>query len=131
MQPKTLTTLGELRIGDRFVYPKRVDPWQKMGHTKNNSAINQIAAHNKQPVHKYNELKKNSTPVVFLRHTALVPGEEFFMEDLSVGDVFKTTESDAEYTVISTGYPVYTIRQPNGDKVKAGNVLKVIFVKHG
>jgi hypothetical protein len=84
MQPKTLTTLGELRIGDRFHYPKRVDPWQLVKFEKNKVHVNQFAAHvPEKPLHKYDDVKAATTPVIFLRHTQ----EGLFAKDELTGKV--------------------------------------------
>lgn len=105
MQRQTIATLAELRPGDRFNYMKRVDVWQVVKQTSGYTAVNQFMPW-KQAVHMHDELKKNTTPVKFLRHTKPLPGDEAMLNDLTVGDVFYTNNDIMnEYTVIETGYP--------------------------
>jgi hypothetical protein len=88
MQKKTITSLGELRTGDRFTYSvKRLDVWQVMEKKGNHIEVNQMLPGG-LPRLKYNEKKNSKTSVVFLRHTDPLPGEECFIEDLKIGDVF-------------------------------------------
>jgi len=132
MNQRTFTTLGELRIGDRFVFgPARVDVWQVVNQTQKHTEVNQYAKATGRFIHKYDERKKKTTRVLFIRHTVPVPGEEFFMEDLKEGDVFTLPQQSTQYTVAKTGDVFYTITQPDGSKGKAGILTKIIFVKHG
>lgn len=68
MEAKTATTLGELVIGDRFTYPKREDVWQVMEKTKTHAMVNQILPWGTK-IHMFDEMKRNSIPVVFRRHS--------------------------------------------------------------
>lgn len=136
MQHKTRTTLGELRIGDSFTFASkaklpRVDVWRVMDSNKKWVMVNQINAISKIPILRQNELKRKDTEVVFLRHTVPVPGEEIFIEDLKAGDVFRSDDfGGMEFTVVKENYPFYTVEDDKGQVAKAGNLLKVIFVKH-
>lgn len=88
MQPKTITTLGTLRIGDRFCYPGKTDVWQVItGVTKSKTAINQFYA-NGERVHKYDLQRTNDTRVKFLRHTQLEFSDETTLGHLQTDDVF-------------------------------------------
>jgi len=86
MNRNTLTTLGALRVGDRFHYLKRVDVWQVTSQTRTHTSVNLPGLNGF--VHKFDELKKASTQVVFLRHTIPQPGEQCLLRDLNPGDVF-------------------------------------------
>lgn len=87
MDRNTLTTLGQLRIGDRFHYPKRVDVWQVIHKTSTQVSVN-LPGLGESFVHKYPELKRGTTPVIFMRHTKPLPGERCLFQDLKHGDVF-------------------------------------------
>lgn len=105
MQHKTQTTLGLLREGDRFYFPKDINEvWQVTSKTPRAVALNQFI--NDQKIYKYDELKKASTPVVFLRHTIPAQGEQWSIEQLRRGDVFHL-EGDilTEYIVTYNHYP--------------------------
>ncbi|MFL5811411.1 MAG: hypothetical protein ACJ749_17945 [Flavisolibacter sp.] len=88
MERNTLTTLGLLRIGDRFTYPKRVDVWQVMSKTSNQVFVNQISPFKNATIHQYDEMKRASTQIKFIRHTKPLPGEEVLVKDLTEGDMF-------------------------------------------
>lgn len=85
-----MTTLGELRVGDRFMYKKRADIWQVTGREGKNRqlvTINQVLPWGDK-IHKFDELKPAGTLVRFLRHTVPVAGECWKLEELRPGDVF-------------------------------------------
>jgi hypothetical protein len=134
MNHKTLTTLGELRIGDSFVYKlNRQDVWRVMARADKNKrvAVNQVF--NGEPLHKYDELKKGSTSVVFLRHTIPVPGEEIFIEDLKEGDVFHNLQDIIhEYVIEQKGHDFWLVRRTDQAAAAGywGRLTKVIFVRH-
>lgn len=89
MERKTVTTLGRLRVGDSFVYKlSRGDVWRVMAlaDKKRRVAVNIINVLG-QPIYKRDDMVKVEKSVVFLRHTVPVPGEEIFLDDLSVGDI--------------------------------------------
>lgn len=68
MERNTITTLGELQVGDRFTYPRRVDVWTVTEQIPpKNTAVNQFLPWGDK-IHKFDEMKKNSTQVRFLRH---------------------------------------------------------------
>lgn len=132
MQRKTLTTLKELRIGDSFVFVKKDQPWRVMARADKSGkvAINQVINYN--PVHKYDELRKGNSQVIFLRHTIPVPGEECFIEDLVPGDVFhKTDDIIHEYVVVKRGENFWDVRRMDcAAPEKAGKLAAVVFVRH-
>lgn len=69
MERNTITTLGDLLIGDRFTFVKRTDEvWQVTGKTATHVSINQFNPAGNQ-LRKYDELKKRSMHVRFLRHS--------------------------------------------------------------
>jgi hypothetical protein len=134
MNHKTLTTLGQLRIGDSFVYKlNRQDIWRVIAKAdrSNRVAVNQIF--NGKPIHKYDELKRASTSVVFLRHTVPVQGEEIFIEDLKEGDVFHNLEDIIhEYVIEKTGNDYWLCRRLDQSAPAGywGRLTKVVFVRH-
>lgn len=133
MNPKTPTTLGQLRIGDSFVYPKRVDPWRVTARADKNGkvAVNQWNAGTEKWIHKFDELKKQSTAVLFLRHTIPVPGEECMIDDLNPGDVFYRPDDVVhEYVMVKRGIQFSDVRRiDEAACIKAGVAAKVIFVR--
>jgi hypothetical protein len=99
MERNTITTLGQLREGDRFTYPRRVDVWQVTGFLDSQCLINQFSPGGTK-IHPYDSLKKKNTMVKFLRHTKPEPGEQCLLKDLKIGDVFYTGDDViTEYTV--------------------------------
>lgn len=134
MQQKTMTTLNQLRIGDSFVFPRRTDVWRVMARAdkKGRVAINQIV--NGRAIFAYDELKKGSKEVMFLRHTIPVPGEECFIEDLKEGDRFHMTDDIIhEWEIVQVGpTPQFvTIRRTDQPAPgKAGVLAKVVFISH-
>ena len=137
MQPKTQTTLNQLRIGDSYVYPKRQDPWRVMARADKNGrvAVNQISVSDRKPIFKHDELKKGSTTVIFLRHTVPVPGEAILIESLAVGDIFHTPDDIIhEWEVTRTKHPgswMVGIRRLDQAAGSYTNGLStVVFIKH-
>ncbi|SEW02147.1 hypothetical protein SAMN05428988_1333 [Chitinophaga sp. YR573] len=92
MERNTVTTLGALRNGDRFHFPKRVDIWEVTGSTRNHTSIN-LPGLNGVFTNKYDDLKKSSTSVVFMRHTQPLQGEQCLYKDLKPGDIFHMTNN--------------------------------------
>lgn len=134
MNPKTLTTLDQLRIGDSFVYRRRTDPWRVMAMADKNGrvAVNQIHPEKRTPLWRYDDLKKGKTKVLFIRHTHPVAGEEFFIDDLVAGDIFKREATDVhEWELMKHNVPFSDVRrldQPSNGK--AGMMTKIIFIRH-
>jgi hypothetical protein len=109
MERNTQTMIGQLRKGDRFVYKRtRTDVWEVMTplDSKGKVAVNQLTESGHR-VRKYDELVKGKKPVVFLRHTVPVSGEDIFLSDLKRGDVFLSPPDENgdqhEYLVVETG----------------------------
>lgn len=68
MQPKTPTTLGKLRIGDRFYYGQTKDVYEVIRHEGVFTIINKPP-----PLSlRYPTSKSKETPVVFLRHKTTI-----------------------------------------------------------
>jgi hypothetical protein len=132
MERKTMTTLGELRIGDSFTFLKRADVWNVTARAdkKGKVAINQLDD-NKKPLLKYDELKKASTEVLFLRHTIPVPGEECFICDLNEGDIFyKPDDIIHDFEMVKRGHFFYEVRRLDQmASIRAGKMAVVIFVR--
>jgi hypothetical protein len=132
MERKTLTTLGELRIDDRFVYPKRGDAWTV---TARADRIGRVAINQKRDdgslVLKYDELKKASTQVIFLRHGSPLEGEECFICDLNTGDTFfKLDDVVHEYEMKEKGHHFSKVRRlDEAAHIMAGNMATVVLVK--
>lgn len=133
MTPKTTTTLNELRIGDSFVYPKRVDPWRVTARADKSGrvAVNQWNAGTSSWIWKQDDLKKGKTKVVFLRHTVPVPQEECMIDDLQEGDVFIRPEDPIhEWILVRHGHIFSDVRKiSEAAPSKAGKMARVIFVR--
>lgn len=133
MQPKTLTTINQLRIGDSFVFPKRVDPWRVTARADKNGrvAVNQWNAGTEKFIHKFDELIKGSKQVIFLRHTVPVPGEECLVDDLQPGDIFfRPDDVVHEYVLVKHGHQFSDVRRVDEAAcIKAGRGAKIIFVR--
>lgn len=129
-----MTTLGELRIGDSFVYPKRTDPWRVRARADRNGrvAVNQLSTSGKW-AYKHDELKKAKTIVLFLRHTVPVAGEPCMLEDLDPGDIFLRPEDSVnEYVLVSKRQLFCDVRKTSEAAcIKAGTMATVIFVRKG
>lgn len=132
MQRKTLTTLGELRIDDRFVYPKRGDVWCVTAKADKNK---RVAVNQKKDdgsfIFKYDELKASSTRVLFLRHGKPLEGEEAFICDLEVGDTFKMIGDDVhEFVLQKKGNQFAQVRRlDQAAHFMGGNMATVILLK--
>jgi hypothetical protein len=133
MERKTMTTLGELRIGDRFVYPKANVVWQVIGTDgkKNNVAVNQMNSKN-EPIYKHHHFKKPFIKVLFLRHTVILPQEECFIQDLQPGDIFcKVDDIVNEYELIEQGKAFSKVRRLDKAFTEMAGVLAtVIYLSH-
>lgn len=135
MEAKTVTTLGELRIGDSFVYSlSRGDVWRVMAMADKNKrvAVNQIDPRTRKPVWKHDELKKANKKVVFLRHTVPVAGEPCLIDDLVPGDIFKRPEDSVhEWMLVNHGHMFSDVRRTDEPACgKAGKMAQVIFLRH-
>lgn len=126
MQRNTVTTLGELRIGDRFHFLKRVDVWEITGKTRSHNSIN-LPGLNGVFINKYDDLKKSSTPVVFMRHTIPEPGEECIFSDLKYGDIFHLPDNVINEYIITKGGCVQGVNCIYPATVSGTD--KVIFVR--
>jgi len=68
MDRNTMTTLGELQKGDRFVYQrKQNDVWEVVSITNNYVSVNQFLSG--QKTHTHDIIQKKGIKVRFLRHT--------------------------------------------------------------
>lgn len=138
MNKNETTTLSSLRIGDAFVFANRFkktsDVWRvtarqdKAGRV----AVNQVNPDTRQMVHKYDELKRASVRVVFLRHTVPVIGEECLLDDLVPGDRFKMPDDSVHtWILVRHGNQFSDVRRTDHVScVKGGRAAKVIFVSH-
>lgn len=69
MERNTITTIGKLEVGDRFVFIKRPDDvWEVIQQLPKYTVINQTLG-NGNKVHKYDDMKKHAIQVKFMRHT--------------------------------------------------------------
>lgn len=102
MQRNIITTLGTLRIGDRFCFTGKADVWQVVnfiGRAK--VAINQFDPNTKKRLHVFDIFKSSSVQVKFLRHTVFEFGDDCFIENLEPGNVFTLgTNIVIEYELI-------------------------------
>jgi hypothetical protein len=131
MQRNTITTLGELRTGDRFCFVMKDEVWQVTGFTRTQVTINKFTSHGTQ-IFKHDEMKLKKTAVRFLRHTMPLAGEDCFIEDLNVGDVFCFNESIVdEYQVVSIDKDNLLVSVMNTDRTKNRAInyqTRVVFV---
>ncbi len=133
MDFKTITRLDQLRIGDSFVYINRVDPWRVTARANKSGmvAVNQFNAGTRSFIHKYDELKRGTTAVMFLRHTQPVAGEQCLIDDLQEGSIFYRPEDLIhEYELVRLHYPFSDVRRlDHASPIKAGIFSKVIFLR--
>ena len=139
MEPKTHTTLSELRIGDSFVYengyPKRTEIWRVMqlADKRNRVAVNRINADTRKPILRHDVIKKGSVRVVFIRHTVPVEGKECLLDDLEPGDCFcRNDPNDTNtYVLVRHGSLFSDLRRSDGlAPIKASRGATVIFISH-
>lgn len=134
MKRRTTTTLDYLRIGDRFTLgPNKTEVWEVVQRFGNNIEVNQREAHGKWKL-KFNAIKKGGTSVYFLRHTMPFNGDECFIEDLKVGDVFwKPDNVMIEYIVVDKGHEFSKVRKMYDKQCEepemAGRLCSVFFVR--
>jgi hypothetical protein len=70
MDRNTITTISELAIGDRYVNPRHPsDVWQVISKGPKYVTVNRFDEQGKR-VLKYDQLKKGTDTVRFLRHTS-------------------------------------------------------------
>lgn len=135
MERKTLTTLGKLRIGDRFVFTSaNQDKVYQVTSTPGGSKVYYNVVIGGVPQQKYDDSKSKLAPVLFLRHTLPEPGDQCFIEDLQEGDVYtKADNAVLEYTVLESGRAYYKVRPVylrEGFEY-AGRLATVVFVRKG
>jgi hypothetical protein len=107
LKANTITTLGELRDGDRFVFQGKNEVWEVTGNPSNGYVpFNQFVADGVKK-NRHDDLKKINKDVKFLRHTKPLEGEEWALKDLKVGAVFcrPTGNITHEYRLIENKYP--------------------------
>lgn len=129
MNRNTITTLGLLRVGDRFCYPGKKEVWQVVTYVgKGKVAVNQFDGQG-QRIHYWDTWKSDRTPVKFLRHTVLEFSDECPIEMLEPGDVF---------TLLDNIVIEYMVREQFNDKtgkeckaVKQDGSKDFVFFPHG
>lgn len=133
MKRNTLTSINQLRFGDRFRNPKNVDVWEVVTVTDKVVTVNQPGLGGVF-MHLHHEMRKGTTEVIFLRHTKPLPGEECLVQDLQVGDVFhKTDDIITEYTLTKPDFKIkywhrYAIAA-NGEEITLDDNDVVCFVR--
>jgi hypothetical protein len=129
MERKTNTTLGDLRVGDRFVFPKETTVHQVFCTGKKTADINEVTPEG-HPLNKYHTPKKLSTKVLFLRHGIPAPGEECFLDDLQPGDTFRMLDDEVhEYLVEKRGVKFFDVRRTDqAASIKGGKLATVILL---
>lgn len=129
MNRNQLTTLAELREGDRFRYPSRNEAWEVINQGGKNTFVNQFTPNGKR-LHVHDIIKKSDTPVVFLRHTRPLPGEDCLLQDLRDGDVFHLPDNIInEYRVIQNQHGKVIKAINNTDEIDVmGDPVTVCFV---
>ncbi len=90
MKRQTKTQLGFLRIGDRFYFLTDKIPVVRevTNHLRNRVKYNKIKSTTGRKSWWFDRSRAIETPVMFIRHTQLLPGDECFMHELTDGDVF-------------------------------------------
>lgn len=91
MKRHTNTILNNLRPGDRFQFhtDKPDVSHEFIGLKKNGRGkYNKIKTGTGKHAWWFNRSKPGLTPVKFIRHTQLLPGDECFIYELNEGDVF-------------------------------------------
>lgn len=131
MQRKTQTTLGELRIGDRFVMPNGNIAFQVTARADKKGRVAYNLVVDGKIINRYDTLKNKATPVVFLRHTIPLPQEECFLEDLNEGDIFCMPDNVIlEYVLVQKGKDFYTVRRlDQAAPIKGGRLATVLFIR--
>lgn len=90
MLRNTSTKLGELRKGDRFYFitdSKRIAHQVTSDKAAARTSYNIVNANGSAKL-PFDKQAPNDKPVIFLRHTIPVPGEECRLYDLQQGDIF-------------------------------------------
>lgn len=134
MERKTITTLGKLRIGDRFVFSSGQDKVYQVTQIPGGSKVYYNVVIDGVPQQRYDECKSKLAPVLFLRHTQPEPGDQCFIEDLKPGDVFLYSgNAVTEYTMLETGVAYYKVRPVylSAGFEYAGRLATVVFVRKG
>jgi hypothetical protein len=136
MNRNTVTTLGELREGDRFTHLKKKEAWEVMKQVGRITYVNLPGLVPGSFMYRNDTPLKNSTQVVFLRHTRPVAGDDVPVEQLKPGDVFhKQDDIITEYEVMQ--HYVDNVGRETKAKSSATHRqffsfgTKVIFVRDG
>jgi len=89
MQRHTPTNIGRLRKGDRFYFTsdRKKSVHEATGLRNDKVKYNKINAFSKFQWLWDREVNGNKE-VVFLRHTILQSGDQCFIQDLNIGDIF-------------------------------------------
>lgn len=110
MQRNTITTLAQLRKGDRFTFTGKEEVWQKTGCYGSNVTYNKFTDGG-IAILKYDEKKADKTSCRFVRHTVPLPGEDCLVQDLKQGDVFFMNDNIVvEYQVTNVFYEGRTVK---------------------
>lgn len=113
MERNTMTTVDKLRIGDRFyrASDKNKTMWTKVEAPVKKTFFQTYRHHARKDGDKYAIDVRSDLQVVFMRHTIPLPGEEWLLNELRVGDVFFMPND------IITEYKVLQLRTPKHDTV--------------
>lgn len=91
MKRNTSTIIGNLRVGDRFFFTTDIHPpivREVTAIRPNRIKYNKINPRTGKHTWFWDKSRPVETPVMFIRHTQLLPGDECFMHELTDGDVF-------------------------------------------
>ena len=91
MKRNTTTIIGNLREGDRFFFTadKEAPIVREVTAVKSKKVkYNKINPRTGKHAWWWDKSRPIETPVMFIRHTQLLPGDECFMHELTDGDVF-------------------------------------------
>lgn len=133
MKPNTATTFAELRVGDRFYFA--ADKQKKVYQLTREALLGKPFYNhfdgNGNKVWMFDRQSDKNKPVVFLRHTQPVLGEEWPISELKDGDIFHLPDNIVtEYLVIKNRHGV-VITQVNApaENLSFEEATKVIFVR--
>lgn len=122
MNRKTNTTIGLLRVGDRFCFLSDFRSGKVYEVTSRSTAFTWYnKVENEKKKWLFDKKATLGKEVIFLRHTVLLPGDECFLQDLSKGDKFCNKEGIEGWILEKT---------PTNVKVMLANQKKPMYGHH-
>jgi hypothetical protein len=130
MERNTITTLGQLRTGDRFTFVKKDEVWQVTGSTTTYVTINKFTSDGKKMI-KFDEQRKRTMHVRFLRHTMPQPGEKCLIQELNLGDVFTTVDNIINEYFVREHFKDQATPDGECKAVKMDDCRAILYMPHG